>query len=106
KVDHATRLLEEGFNMLASMGHPFHLVPGPEPSDADLWDWPKKMFALHCPEGRVCWYEAEVRELGDGWFSSWAEVQRAAGLEAQYLGRGGVTAGTGLPVKISTEESR
>lgn len=93
RIEHALRLAEEGLRELGALGHQFHLAPGAQPKQSA---WPRRVFHIGCPGGRVVHSQFDIVELGADWFDTLAEAHHSHGLRAQFAGRGGVTIG-GLP---------
>lgn len=83
--DLALRTIETALADLAKHGHHFELVEGFAHPD----EWPKIMYHLH-QEPRIVLCQADLRELGLGWYASPWDAQLAEGYEAQYEGKGGV----------------
>lgn len=87
KITHALRAIHESLDLLAGLGHPFHLEDGPPPSQQE---WPKVMFHESCHQGQLVHSQQDIDDLGDGWRPSLAEARYAHGLRQQFKGRGGV----------------
>jgi hypothetical protein len=94
RIAHGIGMIKEGLQMLAQMGHHYHLTAeGP----LHVPDWPKMMFHVDsAPNGRLVNSEFELDDLGPGWFSTLEAAQFWDGLDTQFAGRGGV-ARKGLP---------
>ena len=87
-ISAAVAEVEHGLGFLARLGHVYHLEPGPA---YDLPEWPRLLFHVtSAPNGRVVrsWWEA--RDLGPGWWPTYAEAQYKEGVRAQFAGRGGI----------------
>lgn len=88
KIELATAQAQSALSNLASMGHQFHLAPGPGES---LPLWPRTLFhATDAPNGRVIYNQLEANALGPGWADDLAQAQHEHGVALQFAGRGGV----------------
>ena len=83
--DLALRHVETALADLARHGHHFELVEGFEHPD----EWPRTVYHLNQPP-RIVRCQADLDELGLGWYASPWDAQLAEGYEAQYEGKGGV----------------
>lgn len=88
RLTHGIALAEEGLEMLASLGHRYHLAPGP---GKPFSKWPRLMYHISAaPNGRWVRNEYELWDLGEGWCDSLSEAQHRDGFAQQMTGRGGV----------------
>ena len=92
-IDRAMAELQSGLNALTRLGHPFHLEPGPPPVDKP---WPRMFYHEDCHGGLLVHGPEYLVDLGPGWCDTLAEARQQAGLDTQFMGRGGVHRG-GLP---------
>lgn len=91
--DLALRTAEAALADLARAGHHFRLVEGHEhPAE-----FPKMMYHL-AAEPHLCLCEADVAELGLGWYDSPWDAQLAEAYEVQFEGKGGVPRPRKAPV--------
>lgn len=85
RLDGALRQLEEALGVLSRSGHHFHLAFGHEAHS----EFPKTMY--HFWKGqRLVRSEADLKELGWGWYPSLRDAEYAEGRDVQFAGRGGV----------------
>lgn len=88
RVDLAIAALAPALADLASMGHVFHLAPGPGSAP---FPWPRLYFhATDAPNGRIVHDARELGELGPGWAETLDEAQYEMGKATQDAGRGGI----------------
>lgn len=109
RINSAIEELANGLTTLASLGHQFHLEPGPaSPGDK----WPKLMFHVSsAPNGRVVNSEWDLTDLGNGWFETLETAQHANGVQVQFAGRAGqghanVPMVVNLPESANSEDTR
>lgn len=102
KLDRAISLVEEGLRDLVGAGHQFHLAPGPQPPQPAF---PRKVFHVDRPRGKLVYTQTEIDLLGPEWFDSIAEAHHSHGLRIQYTGRGGVDMGAALPALVMDSPS-
>lgn len=96
-IDLATAQISDGLTALAKLGHHFHLVEGaPEIS----LPWPRMFYHEDCRAGVLVYGPEFLADLGPGWFDTIAEARQSAGLDTQFMGRGGVHR-QGLPASIA-----
>jgi hypothetical protein len=96
RLERAISLAEEALRDLAALGHQFHLAPGAQPRQSA---WPRRVFHISCPAGRLVHSQFDIVELGEDWFDTLLEAHHSHGLRTQFAGRGGVTIG-GLPAVV------
>ena len=86
---------EEALTKLGSIGHQFHLEPGPPLQRSG---WPKTVWHA---DGRshIVYHPLDVNALGEGpWCDTLEEAKRLAGVRTQFAGRAGVRTAN-LPMK-------
>lgn len=99
RIERALAQAEESLGALASLGHLFHLAEG---SGEAFPEFPRRVFHVDAaPNGRLVYGEAELAELGPGWYDTLEKAQFADGLDTQFMGRGGVNR-KGLPAILQT----
>ena len=84
-IDHALREVESALRHLASLGHLYHLVEGPE---GPLAEYPKTVWHGD-GRSRLVHHPVDLIELGEGWYDTLGEAKQTAGMRAQFVGRGG-----------------
>jgi len=100
RLDRALAMAEEGLQVLSSMGHTYHLEPGP---GKPLAEWPRRMYHITAaPNGRWVGSEYELWDLGPGWCDTLSEAQHRDGYAQQMAGRGGVNR-RALPTLVNGE---
>lgn len=89
--------VESGIARLASLGHAFHLVPGPM-SVVDRW--PRMVYhATRAPDGHEVLCQQDLDELNNadgGWADTPQDAANRAGFATQLQGRGGISTGQAM----------
>ena len=97
-AEHALREIYVALNRLVGLGHVYHLEEGPASSP----EWPKEVYKRGQGARQVA-CQAELDELGEGWFDSLSAAEQHHGMTVQFAGRGGVWHGN-LPAKINPSQ--
>lgn len=86
KASNAVRALEAAIGELLSMGHLYKVEEGqPDPP----LSWPKMVYHVNQPSREVrC--QADLDDLGIGWWDTPQEAKLQDALGTQYEGRGGI----------------
>lgn len=98
RIDWGIAKIKDGVEELCRLGHPVHLIDGPEPPPKRF---PRLVYHFEkSPHGFLVLCEEDLEFLGDGWFDTLAEAQHADGMGMQFR-RGGVFPTRALPAIIS-----